>query len=62
VSAPLYRYVLWSQGDRIAAYKTLGQALLGAVWRSRKLEQAVGIYSPGPTTFADKFITTVNAS
>jgi hypothetical protein len=45
VSAKKPRYVLWAAGQCLASYATLNQALLGAVWRSRKREGvAVGIY------------------
>jgi hypothetical protein len=44
VSAVKFRYVLWSEGERIAQYKTLGQSLLGAVWRARQLRKRVGVY------------------
>jgi hypothetical protein len=40
-----YRYELWLGGNRIAKYKTLGQALLGARWRSRKHEKAIYVWS-----------------
>jgi len=44
-----HRYEVWSQGVVIAKYKTLGQALLGAVWRSRKLERRVFVWAAGRT-------------
>ena len=53
-----YRYVLWSEGDRIAQYKTLAQSLLGAVWRSRLLGKRVGIYRR-TTTGGDRCVAMV---
>jgi len=47
VSAATYRYVLWACGSKVGKYKTLGQALLGALWRSKKLEQAVYVWETG---------------
>lgn len=45
MSAKKPRYDLWSYGERLASYATLNQALLGAVWRSRKREgDTVGIF------------------
>ena len=38
------RYELWWGGERIARYKTLSQALLGALWRARKLQRSVAVY------------------
>ena len=32
------------EGDLIARYKTLGQALLGALWRSEKAGSVVAVY------------------
>lgn len=37
-------YELWSSGRNLATYKTLGQALLGALWRSKKLKRYVYVY------------------
>lgn len=39
-----YGYELWSGGVRIAKYKTLSQALLGALWRSRKSSNRSAVY------------------
>jgi hypothetical protein len=47
MTAAKYRYELWVQGDRIAKYKTLGQALLGALWRSEEMQEAVFVYKAG---------------
>jgi hypothetical protein len=51
-------YVLWASGDRLAKYKTLGQALLGAVWRSRYLRARVGVYKR-TATGGDKCVAVV---
>ena len=43
------RYELWCDGMMIARYSTLGQALLGAAWRSRKrISRQVGVYRQDP--------------
>lgn len=39
-----YRYELGANGAVIARYRTLGQALLGAVWRSKRLGATVYVY------------------
>src|SRR6202161_2506828 len=41
VSAAKYRYELWASGEMLARYKTLGPAVLGALWRSKKLKKYV---------------------
>jgi hypothetical protein len=41
------RYELWAAGNRLAKYKTLAQALLGAVWRAKKLKLSVYVYTTG---------------
>jgi hypothetical protein len=51
-----HRYELWSGGDLLAKYKTIGQALLGALWRSRKSNAIVYVWSVTP-----KFIAAVGA-
>jgi hypothetical protein len=38
------RYELWASGQLRAKYATLGQALLGAAWRSRKLKRYVYVH------------------
>jgi hypothetical protein len=38
------RYELYVGGVQIAKYKTQGQALLGAVWRSRKYYSPVYVW------------------
>jgi hypothetical protein len=45
VTAP--RYELWRNGTVLARYKTLNQALLGAVYRSRKLGAKVYVWEAG---------------
>jgi hypothetical protein len=45
MSAPKYQYELWISGAIVAKYQTIGQALLGALWRSRKREKTVYIWS-----------------
>jgi hypothetical protein len=37
-------YDLWASGTLRAKYRTLGQALLGALWRSKKLTRYVYVY------------------
>jgi hypothetical protein len=37
----MIRYELWAGGKLLATYQTLGQALLGALWRSKKLKRYV---------------------
>ena len=39
-----HTYELWARGERLAKYKTLAQALLGAVWRSEKQGFRVYVY------------------
>jgi hypothetical protein len=45
-----HKYELWENGDRLAKYKTLGQALLGALWRSEELQAPVFVYRAGETS------------
>jgi hypothetical protein len=54
------RYSLWSEGEPLAKYATLQQALLGAVWRSRKLGggRTVGVYTRTKTG-GDRCVATV---
>ncbi len=40
-----YRYELWSRGIYLSKYKTLGQALLGALRRARKLQRAIYVHN-----------------
>jgi hypothetical protein len=50
MNAKKSRYHLWVAGRRIAGYATLNHALMGAVWRSRKLEgETIGIYTSTKT-------------
>lgn len=42
-----YRYELLMDGHLLAKYETLGQALLGALWRSRKRMGAVYVWTLG---------------
>ena len=51
MSAPKHRYELWAHGYVIAKYNTLGQALLGAAWRSRKRKRTVYIWAAKPHKF-----------
>lgn len=44
MSATKLRYELFVEGDLIARYKTLGPALLGALWRSEKAGSVVAVY------------------
>lgn len=37
-------YELWASGLKRATYRTLGQALLGALWRSKNLQRYVYVY------------------
>ena len=53
-------YALWANGEPLATYKTLGQALLGATWRSRKSGHAVGIYTRTKTG-GERCVATVRA-
>jgi hypothetical protein len=47
-----YRYVLWASGLSRATYRTLGQALLGALWRSKKLERYVYVHKTNGKTYS----------
>jgi hypothetical protein len=50
VNAKKPRYTLWVAERQLASYASLNQALLGAVWRSRKLEgETIGIYTSTKT-------------
>lgn len=40
----VYRYELWATNALLAKYKTLAQALLGALTRSKKLARYVYVY------------------
>ena len=51
MSAPKHRYELWSNGQLIARYVTLGQALLGAKWRSQKRGSPIYVWTTGEGRF-----------
>lgn len=40
-----HRYELWLSNQVLARYETLGQALLGALWRSRKQQKTVYVWT-----------------
>jgi hypothetical protein len=50
-------YELWARGERQAKYRTLRQALLGAVWRSKKLRMPLHVYKTEKSS--SKYIATV---
>lgn len=47
MSGPAYRYELRAGGLLLGKYKTLGQAMLGAIWRSRKRGKPVYVSKRG---------------
>ena len=59
MSGPAYRYELWGNGQLLGKYKTLGQALLGATWRSRKRAHQVGIYRQDPMRVSSRCLAIV---
>jgi hypothetical protein len=46
------KYDLWASGKRLAQYHTLGQALLGALWRSKKRETYVYVHKINGATLS----------
>jgi hypothetical protein len=44
------KYELWASGHLRATYRTLGQSLLGALWRSKKLEVHVYVHKTNGQT------------
>jgi hypothetical protein len=52
-------YELWARGERQAKYHTLRQALLGAVWRSKKLKLSLCVFKTEKCS--SKYIATVDA-
>jgi hypothetical protein len=53
------RYELWASGILRASYRTLGQALLGALWRSRKLEKYVYVHKANSLSTSSRCVATV---
>lgn len=51
MSAAKHRYELWLNGGVAARYKTMGQALLGALWRSKKLQTSIYIWRAGKSGY-----------